>query len=152
MKYSPAHSSGFTLIELLIAVALVGVVSIVGFTATNTAGDNQLVRQSAEVVSDTFQRASIYSQNARDERTWGVRSQDQKRYVIISQLTDGSEFEELQPVTLPSGITFTQPFHVLFTRGTGYLEKNHEIVLTTSHDSTAIISLTTTGKISIASP
>ena len=160
MKYVPAlfsrlrrvNAGGFTLLELLIVVALVGIISIGSITAFTTARENQLVRQSAEMVADTFQRASIYSQNARGERTWGVKSDDQNTYVVISQLAQEPEYSEQQIVTLPKGIRFTQPFRILFTRGTGYVDGNTQVTLTTSHNSTSTVSLTTTGQITVASP
>jgi prepilin-type N-terminal cleavage/methylation domain-containing protein len=152
MKYSSARLAGFTLIELLIVISLLAIITIGSITAFTTARNKQLVRQSAEMVADTFQRASIYSQNARNERTWGVKSEDTLGYVIISQETGGSEFVEPQAVPLPRGIRFSDPFHILFTRGTGNVDTDTQVVLQASTDITSVVSLTTTGKITVTTP
>jgi type II secretory pathway pseudopilin PulG len=152
MKYLSAHTSGFMLIDLLIVIVLVAILAVGGFTAFTTARGNQLVRQSAEMVADTFQRASNYSQNARDERTWGVKSDDQKQYVIISRATGGTELSEPRVVTLPAGIQFTAPFHIWFTRGTGHSDTDIQVVLTTPQHSTSTVTVSTTGKIDSTSP
>jgi prepilin-type N-terminal cleavage/methylation domain-containing protein len=152
MKHVSAYRFGFTLIEVLIVIVLLGIFFVGGFTVFTSVRNNQLVRQSAEMVADTFQRASIYSQNAREERTWGVKSDNQKQYMIVSRHVEGEEFSEYQVINLPSGIQFTRPFHIWFTRGTGAVDTDIQVVLSTVQNETSIVSISTSGKIDVLSP
>lgn len=158
MKDSPA----FTFVEMLIVIALIGIVSLVGFSNYSRSKNNQQLKAAAEILADNLRRVHVYSREMRDERVWGIASNSVNAYDIISAVPKSTvqagvttpippdTYQTQETVTIDPPVVFNPPFgQIWFIQGSGAAYQQWDINLDNSHNLIARVTVLPTGTIEV---
>lgn len=141
-------TKGFTLIELLVVIAIVGMLSILYFSWVATRANNALLT-SAVAFKDNLQTAHIFSREAKDEISWGIKEIDQNTYKLVS----GSQSSptDISTFALDPQVNFMPPnFEIWFDLGTGETDKNYNIQLVNTNNKKVKIDISKSGLIEMS--
>ena len=145
MRRSPA----FTLVEILVVITIIGLLTTVAFFSLITSRANQALSASAEQAAEIFRRAHIFSREAKDHKTWGVKSDSQGEYMLITYTSTPTAVQEEKKYQLERGISFIGNFNIWFARGTGEPDMAYTVELINHNQVRAGIVVTTIGAIDV---
>lgn len=135
--------NGVTLIELLVVIAIMSVFVVPVFITYSTSRNNQAIRTSAESLSNILKTAHIYAREAKDQRSWAVRSTGTNTYEMANGTCD-----QLQTVTsyrLESNVSFANEFSFCYEIGTGDTATRGQVVMATRTGRRIQLDVYTTG-------
>lgn len=136
---------GFTLIELLTVIALLGIVSTPIFFSFNRSHANQQLSASAEIFADIVKQAHIFARETKDSKTWGVKLQGPKTFILVSQSETIPEQQE-KTYTLDRDVEFISPdFTLWFSKGLGHIDAPQIIYLKNKFGVKLSVVVSTTG-------
>lgn len=108
---------GITLVEILIVMAILGLLSFPLLITYQTSRAKQALRISTEVFADNLRTAHIFSREAKDEKSWGIKRDDRASYALVSKQTGDWQAEKVYK--LENQVEFVGDFFVWFEIGTG---------------------------------
>lgn len=115
MRNRPALS----LIELMLVVTIVGILATAGGLGVVAIRSKQAVGLAAENLAGVLRQAHIFSREDRDQKSWGVKLNGPKGYMLVGRDAGGSVIE-IAKYKLGSPVVFVAwPAEVWFDRGTG---------------------------------
>lgn len=126
MKRLPA---GLTFLEVLIVVALIGVISIPLYLSYTRAQANQGLTATSEIFATVAGRAHLFSREAKDQKQWGVKRQDEHSFALINGKPDSWALvstNKAEPF-----VSIPDDFLIWFDIGTGQTDTNHTVVFQT---------------------
>lgn len=125
MPNKSAH--GFTLIEVILVVVIIGVVFTPLLLTYSAYRNTQALYNSAEAVANHTTSAHIFARDAKNQRNWGIKNIDSRRYSIYSS-GDSGELNEYN-YSLEPGVSFGHDFEILFEIGSGETSHDFQIKL-----------------------
>lgn len=140
---------GVTLIELLIVIAIIGVLSFPLLLTYRNYRTNQALLASADELANHTRTVHVFAREAQKQREWGIRSKDERAYVLYS--TGASGFLEEQNYILESGVTFMEDFDVLFQIGTGTTVEDQNIELINTNGRKMLVYISKNGVVEVIS-
>jgi prepilin-type N-terminal cleavage/methylation domain-containing protein len=128
MKKAAHFRSGLTFIELLIVIAIIGIICTFPILMSwRTTRSNQALVTSAENFANQVKTAHIYAREVKDSKAWGVESDTENSFNLISSTLAG--WTTVSTFQLESQVKFDQTFSILFNRGTGEIASDASVEL-----------------------
>lgn len=139
--------AALTIIEVLIVVAVISTLSIPLYFSYTRTQAHQSLRSSSEQLADTLRSAHLFSREARDFKSWGVKSIDNQSFALIGGPKEKPIVEKI--TTVESLVTIPQNFEVWFEIGTGNAIENYSVILENKYGRKTIIKVYKTGIVDV---
>lgn len=124
MKTHPA----LTLIELLIVIGLIALISGMAVISFGNIRNKQALIASAEELKSIASRAHIYARESKDEKSWGLKSDSNNSYSLLSGKPGDSDTVRTYLLEVPTEIK-NGHFEIWFDIGTGEASNDKNIIL-----------------------
>lgn len=140
-----SKSAGLTLIEMLIVIALIGLFSVPLYISYTRTQANQGLSATVEELASTAKRAYLYSREAKDQKVWGIKRQDENSFALISGKPD--DWSTISITRVEPLVTIPNDFTVLFQIGTGQIDADTSIILVNRYGRQAKVNINKTGNV-----
>lgn len=143
MQVLSAYRRGLTLVELLVVVVIVGTLVVPLLLTYRSYRTSQALNSSVEALANRVRAAHIFAREARNQREWGIKSLDERAYVLYSSGASGETVE--QRYLLEHRISFARDFNILFSIGTGETDRDYTLEVVSDNGNTARVSVSRLG-------
>jgi len=140
-------SRGFSLIEILIVVALLSLFVFPLYFSYIRSQANQALVASAESVADVVRSAHVFAREARDAKKWGVRSEGERGYALVSGT--GENYQVAKMYSLEPMVDFEKGFFVVFEIGVGGTENGYQINLVNRYKRRMVVEILSSGVVEV---
>ena len=140
---------GFTLIELLIVLALLGLTVIPLYFSYTRQQAKQGLNASAQELSDVIRSAHVFSREAKDKKIWGVRSDTDSAYYLVSKNGSNGSWSNEQRHTLEPLVTFGNSFDFSFDINTGDIQAEQKLSLVDKYNDQLFVYVFASGLVEV---